>query len=166
MNALADFNTVFQDEVPNYHSSGSSTSSLHMRLPRIRVQNNRSEWAKKLEDRFDELTSLPKGWDGYDGVPVSFTCAQFAANLVERLYVKGVGVPQLVPGADGTLQLEWHMNQYNLEIDVLAPYEVVATLYDHLTEQEQEIEVQTDFTELSEWVISLSQDRQPVQMEA
>ncbi len=166
MNALSDFNTVFQDEVPNYRSSGSTISSLNMRLPRVRVQNNRSEWAKKLEVRFDELTSLPKGWDGYDGIPVSITCARFAAKLVERLYVKGVGVPQLVPGADGTLQLEWHMNQYDLEIDVLAPYEVVATLYDHLTEQEQEIEVQTDFTELSEWVISLSQDRQPVQMEA
>ena len=165
MNARAAFSNVYQDEVANFIQVDEPISSIPVRQTRVRVSNPRSPWVKELEKRFNVLTSLRKGWDGYVGLPVSFTCAQFAANVIERLYTDALPPPQLVPMSDGTLRLEWHMNQYDLEIEVLAPYEVVAFRTDLKTDEEQEIEVQTDFTELAEWVSDLAAVRQPALMQ-
>ena len=159
MSFLRQASSAFQDEVPNFIPSQSLTSSLTIRGARVRVAQPRSRWVAELKSRFDELTALPTGWDGYEGRPVSFNCAYFTANLLERLFVDGVPAPQLVPGGDGTVQFEWHRNQYDVEVDVLAPYDVVAVRRDHRTGQVQEVELQTDFTSLSEWISELGQNR-------
>ena len=159
MNAQRDYTTAFQDEVSNYRAVTDSISSLTMRDERVRVAHPRSAWVEELEERFDVLTSLPRGWDGYAGLPVSFTCAQFAANLIERVYTRSLPAPQLVPMPDGTLRLEWHMNEFDVEIDVLGPYDVFAYRTDLLNDQEDELEIQTDFTELSDWVSELAAER-------
>lgn len=157
MNELLQRSYVFQDEIPNFVPSGSRTSSLTLRGARMRVTQPKSRWVAELKDRFDELTALPRGWDGYSGRPVTFNCAQFAANLIERLFVESVSAPQLVPGGDGTLQLEWHQNQFDVEIDVLAPYDVLAMRRDLRTGHVEELELQTDFTPLSVWIANLEQ---------
>lgn len=159
MNAQPDFTTAFQDEIANYRSVSDGVSVLSTRGTRVRVTHQNSAWVRELKDRFDMLTSLRRGWDGYKGVPVSFTCAQFAANLIERLYMHALPAPQLVPIANGTLRLEWHMNEFDIEVDVLGPYDVVAYRADLLNDSEDEIEIQTDFTELSEWITSLATKR-------
>jgi hypothetical protein len=159
VNALRQISSVFQDEIPNFVTYRSGTSSLTIRGARIRVTQPRSRWVVELKDRFDELTALPYGWDGYGGRPVSFNCAQFTANLLERLFVEGVPAPQLVPGGDGTIQFEWHRNNFDVEIDVLAPYEVVAIRRDHRSNQVQELDLQTDFTSLSDWIAELGQPK-------
>jgi hypothetical protein len=114
---------------------------------------------QNLKDRFDALTSLPRGWDGYNGSPVSFTCASFAANLLERIYNAGAPEPSLVPGGDGTLQIEWHKNQFDIEIDVLGAYNVVASRYDHRSGEEEVVELASDFTILAQWVEELTTER-------
>ena len=142
---------AYQDAVENVPPSVQETSSRVF----VRVAQPRSQWAADLKDRFDELTSLARGWDGYAGRPVSFHCAQFAANLIERLFVGGVPAPQLVPGGDGTLQIEWHRNQYDVEIDVLDTYDVLAVRRNITTGEVEEIELQMDFSPLSEWIDAL-----------
>ena len=115
-----------------------------------------SLWIQELKDRLDKLTSLPRGWDGYNGEPVSSGCAQFAANLIERLCVANVPAPQLVPGADGTLQLEWHTNGCDVEVDVLGPYLVTVTRLDHRTGVHEGIKYDYDFLILDEWIEALA----------
>ncbi|AYE84849.1 hypothetical protein [Sulfitobacter sp. D7] len=153
--------SAFQDEVPNYFAGTSNVSSIGRFGRKARVAQPTSPWFEELEDRLNELTALPRGWNGYDGAPVSFTCAQFAAALIERLFCANVPAPQLVPGDDGTLQLEWHINGFDVELDVLAPYEVNASRFDHLTGEDEEIEVQADFTALTEWMSQLGEERGP-----
>lgn len=152
MKALRADSSAFQDDVPNFVPSGSKVSSLNVPQSRTRVAHPKSQWVEELKKRFDELTALPRGWDGYGGRPVSFNCAFFAANMIERLFTDGVPAPQLVPGGDGTIQFEWHRNQYDVEIDVLAPYDVVAVRRDHRTGAVDEIELQADFSVLSDWI--------------
>jgi hypothetical protein len=155
MKSLRQFNTAFQDDLPNFVSPESKTSSLPNRRTWARVPLPQSRWMIDLQERFDELASLPIGWDGYLGRPVSFTCAYFAANLIERLYLEGVPAPQLVPGGDGTVQLEWHRKQFDVEIDILAPCEIAATRRDLRTGLVEELELQTDFTALASWISEL-----------
>ncbi|WP_420413278.1 hypothetical protein [Roseibium sp.] len=159
MNVAVVKSSVYQDEIANYQAGDGNVSSLSFRATPVRIQNPNSLWIQGLEDRFNELTSLPLGWDGYNGQPVTFNCAQFAANLIERLCIDSVPAPQLVPGADGTLQLEWHMNGFDIEIDVLAPYLVIATRCNHESGIDEEIEIQSDFSELADWIEVLGQAR-------
>ena len=160
MTATNQFATAaFQSERPNFRPSNETDFTLACGNPAVTVARNDSQWVQELESRFIELTGLPIGWDGYQGKPISLSCAKFAANLIESIYVASVPAPKLVPGSDGTLQLEWHLNGFDIEIDVLAPFEVVATRHDHVTEAVDEIDVQSDFSELAEWVIALGEER-------
>jgi hypothetical protein len=119
-------------------------------------QHSETEWSKVLVQRFNELTALRPGWDGYGGKPVSFTCARFAADLLQRLYDGALPPPSLVPGSDGTLQFEWHMNQYDIEVDVLAAFNVVAMRHDCTTGEIEEMElVDADFSKLAQWLSDL-----------
>ncbi len=157
MNNVHQMNSVFQNKRPSFahdecRNISSATSSVIVRLP-----NHQSRWITELMYRFNELTALPHGWDGYAGRPVSFECAQFAAKMIDCLFVEGISAPQIVPGGDGTLQVEWHENQYDVEIDVFAPNDVLAVRRNHRTGEVQELEFQMDFTLLSEWIADLGQ---------
>ena len=163
MNISALRNSAFQDEVPNYVHTERTIYTFNAHTPRasrVRVVSPRSDWFESLKGRFDELATLPVGWDGYKGIAVKFTCAQFAANLIERLCDPSLPPPCLVPGGDGTVQIEWHRNQYDIEIDVLAPFQVVASRFDNTTGQGEEIELDSDFSELASWIADLKIDRQ------
>lgn len=160
MNAPYQTSSAFQDEKPNFTPPDGTILSITPNQHRTRIPQFRSDWMRALETRFNELTALPIGWDGYSGQPVSFTCANFAANLIERLSITDLPAPQLVPGNDGSLQIEWHRNGYDIEIDVLAPLDVVATRYDHTSSEEEELELQSDFTPLAKWIEDLMSNRE------
>lgn len=155
MNSTQQASTAFQHDIGCYPSSSDPISSINPPQARLRVAQPRSKWVADLTERLNEITSLPPGWDGYDGCPVSFNVAQFAANLIERLCVADMPAPNLVPGSDGTLQIEWHRNQYDVEIDVLGPYRVVAYRRHQKTGVEQELDLESDFTVLAGWIDEL-----------
>ncbi|MEW8385340.1 MAG: hypothetical protein AB2704_26065 [Candidatus Thiodiazotropha taylori] len=158
MNGSASMNTVFQDtSIPN-HDNYRNLSNDVFTSYRVRVQQPLSSWSQKVSDRLAELTSLPIGWDGYNGQPVSFPCAYFTANMLERLCQDGVPAPNLVPGSDGSLQVEWHRNMFDVELDVLDAQMVVATRVDLTTDEEEVLEIQNDFSNIVHWISALSNE--------
>lgn len=158
--ANAQAASAFQEKSNLVHLGRSnSASKAAAAWARAMVPWYHSRWVRVLEARLNELTSLPRGWNGYRSLPVSFSCASFAANLLERICVDGLAPPSLVPGTDGTLQIEWHRNKYDLEIDVLGPGNVIASRTDLVTGQCDEIELQNDFTQLAAWVRELATAR-------
>jgi hypothetical protein len=134
-----------------------ATDLLNQIFPFFRYSEN--EWTKALVKKFNDLTALQIGWDGYGGRPVSFTCASFAANLLERLFDEALPPPSLVPGSDGTVQFEWHINQYDVEVDVLGAFRVIATRHDNVTGTSEELEFESDFTGLAGWISEMTEDR-------
>ena len=165
MNTLARRSAAFQGgqwpdiAVVVIHAGHAQTSALPILHRETQIVQNPKPWVRDLRKRLNDLVSLQIGWDGYAGKPVSYYVARFVEDLIGLLYVEGVPAPQLVPGSDGSLQFEWHLNQFDIEVDVLAPYEVVATLYDHVRDESEEIELEADFSDLAEWVGLLRQDR-------
>jgi hypothetical protein len=142
------FQNVVEPRLPQNAHVAYAFSAAH----RVRVQQPASAWTDEIQGRLNDLTSLPTGWDGYESRPVSFTCAQFAAALLEQIYVDGVPVPSLIPGSDGAIQIEWHRNGFDLEILILGANDVISLRRNVQTGATEEEELQSDFTILRDWV--------------
>lgn len=80
------------------------------------------EWVHKVLDRIGgqvaRLLFLPPAWDSFEGQRVSIDAAQGATQLLLEILEEATPVPAVVPGSDGSLQLEWHMPGGELEINV------------------------------------------------
>lgn len=126
---------------------------------RVVVQVQSSSWQQALLPRLEELVRLPNGWDGYRGRPISLPCATFAAEILVRLCREDLTPPALVPGSDGSVQIEWHENGYDVELDVQAPNHVIAKRYDLLADEEEEITLKNDFTDIMGWIAALTVQR-------
>ena len=139
-------------------------SRLSSSRPALEVPNHGSTWVRELTGRLNHLTSLDRGWDGYEGQSVSYTCANFAAGLLETICVPTLPAPSLVPGADGTIQIEWHLLGYDIEIDVLGANSVHATRYSHANDLEEAADLQSDFSVLVDWMDDLERAREQEQV--
>lgn len=148
---------AFQEKRRENHASNIYTPNVFTSYRTV-VPSPRSDWFNQLCTRLDELTSLPVGWDGYLGQPVSFQSANFVANMLERLYQDNVPAPSLVPGSDGSVQVEWHRNSYDVELDVLGVQQVIATRVHCGTGEEETIDIQSDFSDIVDWIRELSDD--------
>lgn len=142
--------TAFQHGIVSVKDTPVPKSHVFGQAVRVSVPN--SNWIKYLKSRLDEISSLPRGWDGYIGRPVTFTNALFAANLINRLNQEDISPPQLVPGGDGTIQVEWHEGGYDIELDIAEPYVVYATRVNVGTGEVDEVTLDNDFTIVSQWL--------------
>ena len=173
MNTLARSNVsspAFQDEIAATSSLSSlssldSLTSANSLQHRVVVATPTSLRMRNLASRFNEVVSLPEGWDGYTGVPVSFATAQFAAQMVERLCVSDVPTPSVIPGTDGSVQVEWHTGGYDVELDVLGPLEVEGYRLNQATGKVDELEIESDFSQIAQWISDIALARRAVNVD-
>lgn len=67
----------------------------------------------------DALMSLPDNWDSYGGAaPSKRTCA--LSKAVARSMHRAFDCPQVVPVCDGSILLEWHTSNFDIEINIEA----------------------------------------------
>ena len=115
----------------------------------------KEDWLQELDEQILGLSNLPVGWDGYKGIPVTDSSTRFAKIILEQTFQPSLDAPELVPGSDGTLQIEWHQNQFDIEIEVLNDNRAIAARYDHRSKKLEEIEVNTDYSLLVNWLAEL-----------
>ncbi|MBB5050525.1 hypothetical protein HNQ36_000473 [Afipia massiliensis] len=132
--------------------SGAGASFVALQPSRIIVEEATSAWINPVKRRLQELTLLPKGWDGYRGNPVLFDNAHFALLMLKRICPETTPAPQIVPGPDGDLQVEWHTANRSLELHVKAPNEVVAWFSSPDQPHGIELELTNDFLPVLDWV--------------
>lgn len=104
----------------------------------VRPQNAASvtrepEWIGRLTNSARRLASLRAGWDGQGSIPVSQK-ALFLATCHTRFALKDVddvSAPHLVPGGDGSLQVEWHARHGELELDINPRGDMSIWIRDH-----------------------------------
>lgn len=118
-----------------------------------------SAWEDAVNNRLQDLIRLDEGWDGYGGFPVSFVNASFAVEMLRSICRPWMTPPQVVPGSDGDLQIEWHTRAGDIELWVRAPNCVHAYFSDSRNGQEKEVELSTDFSEVAGWLNSIAEPR-------
>lgn len=67
-----------------------------------------------LRERAAELKVLPPNWDSYEGVTPDAETVDKAVEIA--LALTDLGKAQLVPGSDGSVQVEWHEKGWDVEI--------------------------------------------------
>ena len=97
------------------------------------VQAPRFPWIEAALEELKELCRLERGWDGYQGQPVSLPNAYFALQILENTCTEKTMKPQFIPGSRGDLQIEWHTSDVDLEIHVRAPFDVDVWFRDQTT---------------------------------
>lgn len=134
---------------PRYSGFNSQTTRWTS-TQRVAISEPTYDWIPSVTSRLEELVRLKPGWDGYNAAPVSLENAYFAMKMLESICSYDSLAPQIVPGVDGDLQLEWHTQSIEIELHILAPYNVQAWVADPKTFPEGvESTLRTDFTEVA-----------------
>lgn len=63
-----------------------------------------------------ELLKLERGWDSYYGLPPDQKTVEFAAKVGSHLGMFFPEFPQYVPCSGGEVQIEWHCDQWDVEV--------------------------------------------------
>lgn len=107
-------------------------------------------------ERMKQLVQLERGWDGYRGAPVGFDIAHFALRMLDAACGVDTPTPQVVPGSDGDLQIEWHTERGDIELDVRAPNDVIAWRRTTSTGSDgEEVALTNDFSLVAIWIAEL-----------
>jgi hypothetical protein len=123
---------------------------------RILITDNPAQWKNAVEERLDYLCRLSKGWDGYSADPVQVSTANFALDMMNSICRPDVPTPSIVPGTNGDLQIEWHLQNGDIELHVIAPHDVHAYRETAQTgEDGEELSLTKDFTEVMRWIKDL-----------
>jgi hypothetical protein len=140
------------------HSSSAAVFNIGLHtgfnLARRIVSRPEYQWHKRALDQLNELVALEKGWDGYRALPVRFDTANFALQMLESACGEYTPCPQIVPGANGDMQIEWHFANGDIELHVRGPLQVSGwALIDGV---EHEAELTNDFTVAAGWLSSMA----------
>ncbi|MBB4583068.1 hypothetical protein GGE45_005432 [Rhizobium aethiopicum] len=114
------------------------------------INPSRHSWHQSFLEKIAELTRLQPNWNGYGARAVGFHAGNFAVSMVASACPHYVSEPQVVPGENGDLQVEWHSLEYDIELHVIAPFEVIATR--HSGDVCEEVNLSNDFTLVARWL--------------
>jgi len=68
-----------------------------------------------------DLTALPPNWDSYGARTIDPYLVAGTVELLHTLIGPDTPLPSIVPTSRGGVQLEWHCNEVDLEINVSSP---------------------------------------------
>lgn len=120
---------------------------------RITITESETKWRDEAMQRLQGLIRLEHGWDGYAAIPVTLATATFTLKMLEVMCSDDTVAPQIIPGPNGEVQLEWHTHTGDVEILVRAPNDVFA--WRHLVGNDgdgEEMQLSQDFLQAVRWI--------------
>lgn len=86
------------------------------------------EMVRFVSSRYTHLLDLPNNWDGQGAHRISGDVFRFVIDIIYEIYGgRDKPNPQLVPLAYGGIQVEWHTEKGDLEVEV--PRKLCFSLY-------------------------------------
>lgn len=127
----------------------------------IRVSDPGYRHYKQVVEELEALTKLSDGWDGYRAKPVKMDNCFYALRILEQICSDESPKPQIFPGISGDLQLEWHINDIDIELHIVRPNDVYFWTNDsQICPNGDEIHIKgSDFTRVSGKIKELTEIR-------
>jgi hypothetical protein len=141
--------------------------SMPLPVPRIVPVNARGEivnfkyldsgeprpaWFMPVLQGFGNLATLTAGWDGSGAARIDRATINRALDAIEQLLPHNGPAPSVVPIPDSGLQIEWHRNHRDLEIEFSPTGTVEFYYFDENTEEEHEGPVGPNFVNVKEYL--------------
>lgn len=102
------------------------------------------KWFDPLMQGLADLLTLPANWDTYGALPIELSVVNQASQLMSEILELEDPAPWVVPMSNGGIQLEWHENGADLEIEIEPEgSEGIAHGYWFHEETEEEISLET-----------------------
>jgi hypothetical protein len=132
----------------------SSSASLEAAPPSsiaaFNVRRSKPSWQQEIVDALCRLIELPDDWDTYGGKALRHDTAMFTLQVLNSLMSPATPTPNIVPIANGGVQIEWHQNSMDIELYVAAPYECELLVNDQTSEESRISSLSSDFSTLAE----------------
>lgn len=81
-------------------------------------KGSKPKWLASTTKRLFAILALNNNWDSYGAKRISDRVAGATDDLLWRVMQKNTPAPQIVPSANGSIQLEWHLRGIDLEVEV------------------------------------------------
>lgn len=105
------------------------TLSLHVPTEKIAISSNEwiftlegnqkvLEWFTPICKNLCQLLDLPPNWDSYGALPIEPYSVATALYILNETFTLNTPRPAIVPTNNGGIQLEWHMEDIGLEIEI------------------------------------------------
>lgn len=138
--------------------SDARTRPLHIPSPEISERTTTSvpTWFQPTLERFLELAELEGDWDQRGSAQVRRDVLSFALrSVLPKILPPTAPAPAAIPLGHGGIQLVWNTKTAEIEVEVIAPYAVVAYQFDKKTGQEKEEQLTMDFSDLAKLMWSI-----------
>jgi len=112
----------------------------------------RPTWFMPVLQGFANLATLTDSWDGSGAAKVDRATINRALRAIEQRLPQDAPGPSVVPIPDSGLQLEWHRNHRDLEIEFSPTGAIEFYYFDENTEEEREGPVGPNFVNVKEYL--------------
>jgi hypothetical protein len=106
-------------------------------------------WLAEVNARLEGLRRLPPDWDGFGGEPPRDDVVRFARELLQSVMTPTTPAPHIAPMSHEGLQLEWHIQDVDLEVEIEEPGMVSVLYHDPHLGRTDEIAMTNDFSALA-----------------
>ena len=121
-------------------------------VPRPRSARGK-DVSPRIVARLEGLQALETNWDGYNGRATKPAIARFASDVLGKVMDKNTPEPFLAPGGDGTVQAEWHIGGYTVELHFISGKQIDANRKNNDTGKWETATVSADnLSKIAEWV--------------
>ncbi|SCZ52899.1 hypothetical protein [Thiohalomonas denitrificans] len=118
-------------------------------------------WIKRAISRLERIAALPQNWDSYGALTIASENIKVVIEALMGLCSAGTPEPSIVPTPSGGVQIEWHTNGIDLEIEVVRPTQIEVLFEDHKNGNEWEGSVSYDLRHLKTLIEDLSAEENP-----
>lgn len=89
------------------------------------------EYLQPLVLNILDMKNLPSNWDSYNSPKISSLFLNAAIAFSLKMFREDTPLPSVVPTSKGGVQLEWHINGVDFEIDFVNPNLLFVSFEDH-----------------------------------
>lgn len=127
-----------------------------LRILSVNVDRSVIETLTPVIQRAAELALLPRGWNSYDASPVSGTALHRTLEFLLEYVASGVDRPVVVPTVRGGLQLEWHNNGVDVEVEMTPEGPVSLFAEDGTTGETDDVNLIGNEDRMRQWLMRAS----------
>ena len=122
----------------------------------VLLEGEPPKWFEPVVRSISELLQLRPNWNSYGAAPIALWAPQAVLDLLFETASASTPPPQVVPTNRGSIQLEWHLPDVDLEVKVLSPTRFAVSFEDFRTGSEWEGELTSDLSRLTDYLADIT----------